>query len=75
MDDFLACPECRHEIALVHDRQWVELECPACGASIAGDAHVEIVILDRPATDEVIERWIASHLGKRQGRGKDSPTS
>jgi len=73
LDDFLVCPECRHKIALVHDRQWVELPCPGCGASIAGDSHVEVVILDRPVTDEDVDRWKASHLEKRQRRDDDSP--
>jgi ribosomal protein L37AE/L43A len=59
------CPECRYEIALVHDRQWVEVLCPGCGASIAGDAFVTVVDQQRPATDEDLKRWIHSVRSKR----------
>jgi hypothetical protein len=66
---FLRCPECRYEVALVHDRQWVELECPGCGASIAGDHWIEVVTLDRPPSPEDIDRWIASHLSRDDDTG------
>lgn len=73
MDSSLICPQCRYETALVHEQQWVELACPGCGTSIAGDSKVSVVEQALPASDEDLDRWIASYQSRMEGPPAESP--